>query len=135
MGNGVISDGPSGLDWTKEDNGVGINWDDARAWCERKGSGWRLPTADELRRLYDDSPGRTTPCGQLTCKTPPGFRLTSWWFWSGEAAGSGSAAAHYDAQEVTITATLAWGVDLAAGRRLARDVGSHGRRALCVRRS
>lgn len=42
--------------WVARDNGNDINWQDAKRYCENyRGGGysdWRMPTQDELARLY-----------------------------------------------------------------------------------
>ncbi|OQC53304.1 MAG: hypothetical protein BWX55_01190 [Deltaproteobacteria bacterium ADurb.Bin022] len=43
--------------WAAKDNGTGINWANAKAYCENyRGGGysdWRMPTQDERANLYD----------------------------------------------------------------------------------
>ena len=57
--NGTVVDTRSGLMWASEDNGKGVNWQEAKSYCENyKGGGyndWRMPTQDELVGLYDSS--------------------------------------------------------------------------------
>ena len=33
----------------------GMDWHDAKGWCEKKGNGWRLPTPIELLQAYEDN--------------------------------------------------------------------------------
>ena len=51
------TDPSTGLMWTKEDNGIGVSWDQAKKYCSdmrvRGFSDWRLPTIDELSAIYD----------------------------------------------------------------------------------
>lgn len=55
--NGTVLDTNTGLLWASKDNGEGINWYDAKEYCENyKGGGytdWRLPTQEELAGLYE----------------------------------------------------------------------------------
>ena len=115
----TLVDTAQNLEWTKQDNGGDIDWQGAMAWCNQKGGNWRLPTAAELKRLFDRSGSSTTPCGEGTCKVSPQFRLSKWWFWSSERNGSSEA----------------WSVNLYGGYRYSDHIGrrSNGR-ALCVRR-
>ena len=106
-----------GPQWADSDNGADINWNEAKAYCASKGSGWRLPTVAELEDSYKT--GQPTPCGQWTCKVASKSRLTGPWFWSNEPKGSSEA----------------WVVSLLTGSRYASPVETrNGTRALCVRR-
>jgi hypothetical protein len=55
-GNGTVTDTQTGLMWAARDNGSDINWFGAKSYCEGFSgggqSGWRMPTQDELVRLY-----------------------------------------------------------------------------------
>ena len=57
QGDGTIFDTETGLMWAKRDNGSGINWSNAKSYCDSYSGGghtnWRLPTQDELAGLYD----------------------------------------------------------------------------------
>ena len=54
---GTISDEVTGLMWTKSDNGQGVLWKNALAYCENLQTGghadWRLPNAKELQSIVD----------------------------------------------------------------------------------
>ncbi len=103
--------------WAESDNGSDITWDEAKAYCASKGSGWRLPSVAELERSY--GLGHSTPCGSFTCKVSSNSRLTGPWFWSNEPKGSSEA----------------WYVILHVGSRNFNEVWTrNGLRALCVRR-
>ncbi len=57
--NGTVLDTWTNLMWAAHDNGSAINWETAKAYCENyRGGGytdWRMPTLDELAKLYDSS--------------------------------------------------------------------------------
>ncbi len=101
--------------WAESDNGSGLNWNDAKAYCASKGSGWRLPTVAELQASYQA--GHSTSCGKYTCKVSSNSRLTDASFWSNEPDGLYGA----------------WGVFLHSGDKSDLLVGAR-LRALCVRR-
>ena len=54
---GVVVDTKTGLMWAAKDNGSSVTYQEAKEYCEnyRGGgyTGWRLPTLDELKGLYD----------------------------------------------------------------------------------
>jgi hypothetical protein len=59
-GDGTVTDGATGLMWSRSDNGVGLNWEDALAWAQQMNDenflghdDWRLPNAKELQSLVD----------------------------------------------------------------------------------
>lgn len=56
-GDGTISDLATGLMWQQDDNGKGVVWKDALAYCENlelAGNGdWRIPNAKELQSIVD----------------------------------------------------------------------------------
>jgi len=64
--NGTVLDTKTGLMWASKDNGVDIDWHDAKRYCDRYTGGgytdWRLPTMDELESLYDKSKGYPADC-------------------------------------------------------------------------
>jgi tetratricopeptide (TPR) repeat protein len=54
----VWTDPATGLDWTKRDNAIEVDWEQAKAYCvslRLGGAGWRLPTFGELQGIYDPS--------------------------------------------------------------------------------
>jgi len=90
LGGGVLRHCVTRSDWTQEDSGPGgMFWDDARAWCGKRGAGWGLPTADELAELIDRSGRSQTACSRWTCNVSPRFRLTSPLFWTNQFTGPG----------------------------------------------
>ena len=56
-GDGTISDNATGLMWMQDDNGEGVNWEDALSYAESfeyaGHSDWRLPDAKELQSIVD----------------------------------------------------------------------------------
>jgi hypothetical protein len=56
-GNGTISDNATGLMWMQDDNGTGMNWQDALKYADTTQfagySDWRLPNAKELQSIVD----------------------------------------------------------------------------------
>jgi hypothetical protein len=113
----VYLDPETRLMWTIRDNGKDIDWRDANQYAGQLRlaghSDWRLPTIDELEKLYD-------PENSSAYKIRKPFRLTSYWVWSSTKEGSGSA----------------WHFHFSYGKRSANPMGgSNGPRALCVRRS
>jgi len=82
---GVVTDTKTGLQWF-----VGpdrdTTWDEAKSWVDSlsvDGGGWRMPTRDELKNLYSNSPGSNNMT--LLFKTNGGF------VWTGEMMGSSHA--------------------------------------------
>jgi hypothetical protein len=61
-GDGTVTDNATGLMWSRDDSGAGMNWEDALAWVQQKNdenylgySDWRLPNAKELQSIVDYS--------------------------------------------------------------------------------
>ncbi len=83
---GVYLDPETKLMWTIEDNGKYIGWHQANKYAEQLGLGgysdWRLPTVDELEKLYDPQNSRAK-----NIRKP--FRLTGYWVWSSTKEDSG----------------------------------------------
>jgi hypothetical protein len=126
LGGGTLKDKESGLQWTREDNGQDVNWNDAKRFCADKKGGWRLPSVEELEALFNGASSHrwTTACGKNICRAPDLFRLSSSWFWSSTRAGVEKDDALPDV----------WGVLLVNGARTSTlaDI-AFGSRTLCVR--
>jgi hypothetical protein len=80
--NGVVTDTKTGLKWF-----VGpdrdTTWDDAKSWVENlsvDGSGWRMPTREELRSLFKKGAGAHN--------MSPLFKTTGEFVWTGETMGT-----------------------------------------------
>jgi Protein of unknown function (DUF1566)/TIR domain len=112
---GVYLDPETKLMWTKEDNGQDIDWRKANEYAKQLRLGgysdWRLPTIEELEKLYDPKVN-----GKVKIRRP--FKLSGWGVWSCTKEGSDSA----------------WGFGFDFGRRSHGHLGVSGsERALCVR--
>jgi hypothetical protein len=82
-GNGTVLDTSTSLMWAARDNGSDINWANAKSYCENYRGGdytdWRMPTQDELAKLYDVAKTYKSDCEynvhltgliRLTCTAP-----------------------------------------------------------------
>jgi len=123
LGNGSLKDAWTKQEWLQDDNGDDIDWNEAKSYCEGRHHGWRLPSMQELKSVYDEHE-RGVRCAQAICKVSPLFHLTGNWFWSAAQVGKDS----------TDGIELAWGVLMANGAQTqaVRDA-SYGSRVLCVR--
>jgi DNA-binding helix-hairpin-helix protein with protein kinase domain len=93
---GVILDTRTSLEWYVSSDMGDTSWNDATAWTKNlavDGGGWRMPTAGELKALYQAGKGRENR------NRDPVFKVRGWWVWSGKAAGASSA----------------WGLDFESG--------------------
>ncbi len=92
--NGTVLDTRTNLMWAVKDNGGGINWADAKSYCENyRGGGytdWRMPTSNELAGLYDQAKTYSTDCGAYARLTEL-IRLTCPYPWASETRGSDAA--------------------------------------------
>jgi len=80
--NGIVKDTKTGLEW-KVGPDQDTTWSQARSWVQSlnlDGSGWRMPTMDELEGLYRKGAGSRN--------MTPLLKTTGWWVWSGETKGS-----------------------------------------------
>ena len=57
--NGHILDTETNLVWCKDQSQEAMTWEEAKAYCESKGKGWRLPTIKEFQTILDYD--RSTP--------------------------------------------------------------------------
>jgi hypothetical protein len=112
-GAGTITDNATGLMWSQDDSGQGMNWEDALAWVQQKNdenylgySDWRLPNAKEMQSILDYSraPDATNsaaidPVFNITQITNEGGQLDYPWFWTStthiRSNGSGVAAVYF----------------------------------------
>lgn len=77
--NDTVTDNITGLMWAAKDNSTGINWQNAKTYCQNYRAGgfsdWRMPTQDELAGLYDpEESQRLTPL----------IHLSGDWIWGSE---------------------------------------------------
>jgi len=80
--NGVVYDKNTGLEWYVGPD-KSTTWNKAKRWVESlniAGGGWRMPTRDELKTLYQKDAG--------TRDMTPLLKTTGWWVWSGETKDS-----------------------------------------------
>jgi hypothetical protein len=80
--NAVYYDKNTGLEWLAGPDKA-TNWYDAKKWVESltavAGGGWRMPTMEELKTLYQK---------RGKCNIKPFLKTTGCWVWSGETKGS-----------------------------------------------
>ena len=91
--NGTVLDTQTGLMWAARDNGVNINWANAKSYCENyRGGGysdWRMPTLNDLAGLYDASKSYKTDCvDSVDVHLTELIHLTCTWVWTSETRGS-----------------------------------------------
>jgi predicted outer membrane repeat protein len=77
----TITDAATGLMWSQDDSGSGLNWEDALAWVQQKNtenylgySDWRMPDVKELQSIVDYS---RSPQTTGTAAIDPLFNITS----------------------------------------------------------
>jgi hypothetical protein len=80
-GDGTIIDNATGLMWSKDDSGEGMDWEDALAWVHQNNeenylgyNDWRLPNAKELQSIVDYS---RSPQTTNSAAIDPVFKVTS----------------------------------------------------------
>ncbi len=82
---GVVKDNSTGLQWVVgADRNTPLN--QAISWVKNlklDGDGWRMPTIDELKTLYNKGAGSRNMTSLL--------KTTGWWVWSSQTARSSSA--------------------------------------------
>ena len=78
----IYYDQNTGLEWLAGPDKP-TNWFDAKKWVESladlAGGGWRMPTMEELKTLYQK---------REKCNIKPVFKTTGCWVWSGETKDS-----------------------------------------------
>ena len=131
---GYWIDPSTGLIWTAKDNGNDITWGKAMKYCRKLRlagySDWRLPSVDELERIYDGS-GFTAPHPKdvipiLAGRANGGLLLTGAREWSSNRV----------LDDRGHNTGFAWEYDFPHGRRWKDPLGYTGSlRALCVRGS
>ena len=80
-GDGTITDSASGLMWSQNDNGTGLNWEEALAWVDTQNaanylgySDWRLSNVKELQSIVDYT---RSPDTTASAAIDPLFNVTS----------------------------------------------------------
>lgn len=110
-GDGTVTDRATGLVWSRDDSGQGMNWQAALAWMQERNAekflghdDWRLPSVKELQSIvdYTRSPDTThspaiDPLFQCTTITNEAGQADYAYYWSGttHAGFRGGAAAMY----------------------------------------
>jgi hypothetical protein len=94
--NGTVLDTGTNLMWAARTNAEGTTWQSARSYCENyRGGGytdWRMPTQDELAKLYNPNKSQTTECGIFPSHVGTDLiHLTCWWVWASATLGSDAA--------------------------------------------
>ncbi|MCP4544168.1 MAG: DUF1566 domain-containing protein, partial [Chloroflexi bacterium] len=94
---GTITDHATGLMWTQDDSGAGLDWEDALAWVQTKNAAnylghddWRLPNVKELQSILDYTRSPDTsdsaaidPIFSCTQITNENYEADYPWYWSG----------------------------------------------------
>jgi hypothetical protein len=82
---GVVLDTKTGLEWyTGPDKDM--DWNEVKRWVANlsvAGGGWRMPTMNELKTIFQKGAGPRN--------MSPLLKTTGWWVWSGEKRSSSSA--------------------------------------------
>ncbi len=90
--NGTVLDTKTNLMWAAKDNGFDIKWSDAKSYCENyRGGGytdWRMPTQDELARLYDTGNSQYQACDSPKIHLTSLIDLSCCCPWASETRGS-----------------------------------------------
>ena len=87
--NGIVYDEKTNLEWMAGPD-KNTSWNEAKVWVESlsvEGGGWRMPTREELKTLYQEGAGSRN--------MTPLLKTTGWWVWSGETKGAESAWAFF----------------------------------------
>ena len=84
--NETVLDAATNLMWAAKDNGMDINWNNAKSYCENyRGGGytdWRMPTSDELESLYDITKENRTDLNPRRVHLTKLIILSNVWLWS-----------------------------------------------------
>ena len=84
--NGIVRDTKTDLEWKVGPDKATATRNEARSWVQRlnlDGGGWRMPTMDELKTLYEEGAGKRN--------MTPLLKTTGWEVWSSETNGSSDA--------------------------------------------
>jgi len=95
-GDGTVTDTKLGLMWAQSDNQADIFWQEAPGWIKSyfvkqiglQHDDWRLPTINELKSLYLESPdysGYRAKCGHIV-KMVPAIRISCILVWTSDTA-------------------------------------------------
>ncbi len=81
---GVVHDRQTGVIWAQTDDGPHSSVEKAAQFCSKKGGGWALPTAPELKSIYLPKGSVNAKCGNISCYVSPAFQLKSEMLWSND---------------------------------------------------
>jgi len=96
--NGTVLDTRTNLMWAAKDNGSEIDRANAKNYCEKyRGGGyadWRMPTQEELAKLYDPKKSQTYKCDTRSSNhiATDLIQLSCYWVWASETNGSDASA-------------------------------------------
>ncbi|MDV7145997.1 DUF1566 domain-containing protein [Tropicimonas sp. TH_r6] len=93
--NGVVKDAKTGLMWTQKDSyadlGHSLNWNESREYVDGLSTGghsdWRLPTATELKTIYEPSKSNKDLYGGKLRLDPVFAKSGTYNYWTSETAG------------------------------------------------
>jgi hypothetical protein len=105
--NGVLRQCGTMLEWQQADNGVDLDWNNARGYCSSLSGGWQLPTVEQLvsisdprvpevacgDRVYSSSGYWGSEGERIACRVSSLFRLGNAAFWSSERLAADSSRA------------------------------------------
>lgn len=127
VGDGVVLDPRTHLEWTSRDQDESLTWDDADRRCRELVRGgradWRLPELGELQALYERH--RHQPCGNMKCHLDRAIHLQSPYVWTATSRGP-ETRFYFDFSTATSLSPRASNRSPSIGPRLVR-------RVLCVR--
>jgi hypothetical protein len=99
---GIVKDTKTGLEWVAGPD-RNTTWYKAKSWVESlsiDGGGWRMPTREELKSLYQKGAGKRN--------MTPLLKTTGWFVWSGETYTYRSSAWYFSFLTGNKQRLLAW---------------------------
>jgi len=128
----IYYDKNTGLEWLAGPDKP-TNWNEAKKWVESltavAGGGWRMPTMEELKTLYQK---------REKCNIKSFFKTTGCWVWSGETKGSIKAWGYdysYPYRGTIISSGGVTGISAALSNvlrcEITKDIRSHLKKVFC----